>query len=44
MYKIIISEQENDFKSGGRDLLFENNTDAQVEEEEEERKKKGQTL
>ena len=43
MYKIIISEQENDFKSGGRDLLFENNTDAQVEEEEEE-KKKGQTL
>ena len=43
MYKIIISEQENDFKSGGRDLLFENNTDAQVEEEEEETKK-GQTL
>jgi hypothetical protein len=29
MYKIIISEQENDFKRKRRDL--ENNTDAQVE-------------
>ena len=38
MYKIIISEQENDFKSGGRDLLFENNTDAQVEEEEKKKR------
>jgi hypothetical protein len=37
MYKIIISEQENDFKSG-EGTCFENNTDAQVEEE------KGQTL